>query len=101
MPDTRFPTGKPIALEPGDITVLSTDGLLEANSAEGGLFGYDRVIRVVACNREKTAAEIITAIYEAVTEFSGSKKHRDDITIVVIKAEAEIAGRLPGESRPQ
>jgi len=87
LPDTQFPTGDPTTLESGDIAVLFTDGLLEAVSAEGKLFGRDRVFQVVARNREKTAAKVIAALYDAVTEFSGSKTLRDDITVVVIKAE--------------
>ena len=68
--------------------MLFTDGLPEAMSAEGNLFGHDRVIQVVARHREKTAGKIIAALYEAVTAFSGSKKLSDDITIVVIKVKS-------------
>jgi len=87
LADTPFPAGNPTTLQPGDIAVLFTDGLLEAISAEENPFGHDRVIQVVARNREKTASSIIAALYEAVTEFSGSKKLSDDITVVVIKVE--------------
>jgi len=87
--DTQFSAGNPTTLQPGDIVVLFTDGLLEA-SAKGNFFGPDRVIQVVARNREKTASKIIAALYEAVTEFSGSKKLSDDVTMVVIKVEPEI-----------
>jgi len=87
VPDTQFPVGNPVTLQPSDIAVLFTDGLLEATSTKENVFGADRVIQVVAGNREKTASKIITALYEAVIEFSGSKKLSDDITIVVIKAE--------------
>ena len=89
MPEAEFPTGNPTTLQPGDIAVLFTDGLLEAMSQEGDnkLFGPNRVIEVVARNREKSAGGIIAALYEAVTEFSGSKKLSDDITVVVIKVD--------------
>ena len=86
-PDTQFPVGGPITLQPGDIAVLYSDGLLEATSAEGEPFGRDRMLQVAARSREKTASEIIAALYAAVTEFSGSKNISDDITVVVIKVE--------------
>jgi sigma-B regulation protein RsbU (phosphoserine phosphatase) len=90
LADTPFPAGNRTSLQPGDIAVLFTDGLLETMSAEENLFGHDRAIQVVASNREKTAGQIITALYEAVTAFSGSKKLSDDITLVVIKVESRV-----------
>ncbi len=86
--DARFPAGNPTTLQPGDIAVLFTDGLIEATSANGRPFGRDRVIQVVARHRGETAIAIIAALYETVTDFSGGKKLDDDITIVVIKVEA-------------
>ena len=86
-PDARFPAGNPATLQPGDIAVLFTDGLIETTSANGKPFGQDRVIQIVARQREKTADAIIAALYETVTDFSGGKKLDDDITIVVIKVE--------------
>ncbi len=86
--DARFPAGNPTTLQPGDIAVLFTDGLIEASSANGKPFGRDRVIQVVARHRGETAIAIIAALYETVTDFSGGKKLDDDITIVVIKVEA-------------
>jgi sigma-B regulation protein RsbU (phosphoserine phosphatase) len=88
MPDARFPVGDPIALQPGDIALLFTDGLLEAESATGNPFGPERVIRVVARDRRKTAGQITAALHEALTEFAGGKKPSDDVTLVVIKVEA-------------
>lgn len=45
------------------------------------------MLQVAARSREKTAIEIIAALYAAVTGFSGSKNVSDDITVVVIKVE--------------
>jgi phosphoserine phosphatase RsbU/P len=85
VPDARFPVGDPIALEPGDVALLFTDGLLEARSSQGEQFGQDRVIQVVSRNRGETASHIIGALYEAALEFSGDAKLDDDVTIVVVK----------------
>ncbi len=87
VPDTRFPLGDTIALRHGDIALLLTDGLLEATSPEGIAFGRERVIQVVAHEREKTASRIISALHEAVIEFSGGMPLRDDVSAVVIKVE--------------
>jgi PAS domain S-box-containing protein len=87
VPDARFPVGDPISLQPGDIALLLTDGLLEATSPLGDQFGQARVIQIVSRNRNATASKIIAALYEAVIEFSGTEKLRDDATIVVIKVD--------------
>ena len=42
-----FPVGAPIALGPGDLVVLVTDGILEAESPEGILFGEDRLLELI------------------------------------------------------
>jgi sigma-B regulation protein RsbU (phosphoserine phosphatase) len=87
VPDAQFPVGDSITLQPGDIVLLFTDGLFEAMSPLGEHFGQDRVIQVVSRNRKETASKIISALYEAVIEFSGRAKLNDDATIVVIKVD--------------
>ena len=37
--DAEFPAGEPVALKPGDMILLITDGILEARSPAGGYFG--------------------------------------------------------------
>lgn len=85
IPEARFSGGNPIALRPGDIVLLCTDGLLEAASPSGESFGWNRASEVVAQNRSKSAANIIAAMHEALTAFSGAAKFGDDVTLVVIK----------------
>lgn len=87
VPGARFPVGDPIALQPGDIALLLSDGLFEATSPQGDQFGQERVIQVVSNNRKETAGRIIGALHEAVTEFSGRPKLNDNVTIVVIKVD--------------
>jgi sigma-B regulation protein RsbU (phosphoserine phosphatase) len=87
VPDARFPVGDPVALQPGDIAVLLSDGLFEAISPRGDQFGQDRVIQVVSSNRHETASKIISALHEAVIDFSGRPKLDDDVTIVVVKVD--------------
>jgi sigma-B regulation protein RsbU (phosphoserine phosphatase) len=88
-PDTQFPVGDPVTLQPGDIALLLSDGLLEATSPQRDQFGQERVIQVVSSNRAETASKIIGALHEAVVEFSGRPKLDDDVTIVVIKVDLD------------
>jgi serine phosphatase RsbU (regulator of sigma subunit) len=71
-------------LEPGDILVLYTDGITEATSASGEMFGEQRLSSVIAEARSCTAREILDRIFKAVAEFADGEG--DDVTAVVIRA---------------
>jgi sigma-B regulation protein RsbU (phosphoserine phosphatase) len=88
----EFPTGDPVQLAPGDTVLLLSDGLPEAMSPDGGLFGTERTLDVFSANRTKPAAEIIRSIYQAVQEFTGGTPLVDDVTMVVIKVDPEASG---------
>jgi serine phosphatase RsbU (regulator of sigma subunit) len=86
-PSTRYPTSQ-ITLEPGDLIVLMTDGVVEASSCQGELFGSQRALQVVGENRNQTSGEIISRLFEAVSDFCQGR-FQDDLTAVVIKVMAE------------
>ncbi|NIQ94498.1 MAG: serine/threonine-protein phosphatase, partial [Desulfuromonadales bacterium] len=47
------------ALEPGDILLLYTDGITEAENADGEFFGVPRLQDVLVASKDKGAQEII------------------------------------------
>jgi len=77
---------KTVKLAPGDLMVLSSDGVVEAMNPRGRLFGEKRFLELVRTHRNLSAREIIDKIVAGVTEFIGPAPQHDDITIVVIKA---------------
>jgi phosphoserine phosphatase RsbU/P len=85
FPDADFPVGPAIALEPGDLVLLLTDGVVEAFAPDDAAFGFQRAIEVVRVNRRKASAEIVHNLYHAVRAFSHNLPQDDDITAVVIK----------------
>jgi serine phosphatase RsbU (regulator of sigma subunit) len=76
-------------LEPGEVLVLLTDGVIEAESPAGGRFGDPRVLEVVRANRHRCAREIVEALYRSVREFSHNGPQVDDITLMVVRSEPE------------
>ena len=82
---TDFPAGQETPLEPGDLVLLVTDGVLEARSPDGTLFGQQRTLEVVRTYRETLARRIVNHLYNAVRAFSENLTQYDDITAVVIK----------------
>lgn len=72
-------------LEPGDLLVLYTDGVLDATDAHGSAFGAERLRQLLLDHRQATASEIATAIEQAVHDFRAGAPLFDDITFVIVK----------------
>ncbi len=83
--DTQFRLSDPISLEPGDIALLFTDGLMDAESPEGERFGENRMAEVARARLDRGSREIVESLHQAVQEFSGGNGLEDDLTIVVVK----------------
>jgi serine phosphatase RsbU (regulator of sigma subunit) len=88
-----FPEGPTLRLEPGDILVVTTDGIEEAMNADREQFGRERLQKVIADRCQASASELLEAIYDETVRFMGSAPRRDDITLVVVKAEGQAKAR--------
>lgn len=75
-----------LAIEPGQLLVLYTDGAIEATDEGGEEYGRDRLERSVGASRHLPARELIKAIYRDVLQWTGGRGANDDITFFVIKA---------------
>ena len=69
----------------GDLLVLYSDGVTEANNAAFDEFGEERFIAVLKQHRGEPAAGIVDAVTKAVTGFAAGAPQADDITLVVAK----------------
>jgi serine phosphatase RsbU (regulator of sigma subunit) len=85
FPKSEYPAGAPLALTTGDTVLLLTDGVLEAESPDGDLFGWKRALEVVRRSRDRSARDTIAALHEAVCAFAGSTRLTDDLTVVVVR----------------
>jgi sigma-B regulation protein RsbU (phosphoserine phosphatase) len=72
-------------LEHGDMLVLYSDGVTEANNPAYDEFDEERFIEVLKAHRTLPAAEIVQAVIKAVTEFAAGAPQADDITLLVAK----------------
>jgi PAS domain S-box-containing protein len=80
-----FPVAEPVALRPGELVMLVTDGILEAESPEGTFFGSERLLEVIRTTRDRTGQEILEGLHRAVGRHTGTEVFKDDVTAVVIK----------------
>jgi sigma-B regulation protein RsbU (phosphoserine phosphatase) len=84
--DASFEQGGPVFFKTGDIVVIGTDGIWEAQNERGDMFGKERLRKIIANNSDKSANEICSQIIDEVTNFSSPAPQLDDITLVVIKS---------------
>jgi sigma-B regulation protein RsbU (phosphoserine phosphatase) len=74
-----------LALSPGDVLVVATDGFSEAQNETGEMFGYDRLLRQVEELASEAAWVIGTGLYDTVSRFSAGHSQDDDQTLFVVK----------------
>jgi phosphoserine phosphatase RsbU/P len=72
----------------GDVYVFCSDGVLEAEDALGREFGSERLVDVIGAARQKTARELVDAIFGAVDDFRGDAPQNDDMTAVALRITA-------------
>lgn len=74
-----------VRVSPGDLLVLYTDGITEAQNSSGEFYGGDRLLDVVLSMNGTSASEVYRALLEDVHRFMGCCKRQDDIALVVIR----------------
>lgn len=93
MPDASYSEGR-TQLSPGAALVIYSDGVSEAVNPAGEEFGPARLSDVVVKNVKASAAGIRDRIEASLSTFAQGAAAADDITLVIVKRQAEGAGRL-------
>jgi sigma-B regulation protein RsbU (phosphoserine phosphatase) len=76
---------KQCVIAPGDVALLYSDGVTEANNPEGVEFGEDRLVQLLNSTRHQPAEEILATITQAVHDWMAGAPAADDITLVVVR----------------
>ena len=74
-----------VATQPGDAIVFVSDGILDAENAQGEMYGQDRLSGLLCSRRDQAAQEIADAILADVGRFQGDQDRFDDETIIVLR----------------
>jgi sigma-B regulation protein RsbU (phosphoserine phosphatase) len=80
-----FIHSRAIPFESGDMVILYTDGVTEAESPHGKLFGVEKLCESANRHRDGSANDIKQNIIRDVLSHIDTQKIHDDITLVVIK----------------
>ena len=83
LEDTNY-VPRSIALTAGDVLVLYTDGVTEAENTQKAMFGTNRLEQAVLEVRGEPARRVVEHVIERVTEFAKGAVQSDDITCVAV-----------------
>ncbi|MGA7382421.1 MAG: SpoIIE family protein phosphatase [Terriglobales bacterium] len=74
-----------VQLAPGDTLVLYTDGVTEAENADGQEFGESHLLNSLGSHSHLSVGPLLQAVVAAVQQFSGGSEQQDDITLVIAR----------------
>jgi sigma-B regulation protein RsbU (phosphoserine phosphatase) len=84
LPGSRF-LARTVALEPGDLVCIYSDGITEAESPEEEEFGTSRLLAVLSEHHGQPLSEILEAVKAATASFSAGLPQGDDQTLVLLR----------------
>jgi sigma-B regulation protein RsbU (phosphoserine phosphatase) len=87
MPEAKYESAS-VGLAPGDWLMVFTDGLVEAVNAHDEEFDEPRVLSTMALESANTPQQLLERLMASVDLFVGSTPQHDDITCLLVKAEA-------------
>lgn len=74
-----------IPVQPGDVLLLYTDGLVEAHNKDGEMFGVERTIQVLAATYGYSPALVLSQLSSTLDGFAGNAVSEDDITALCVR----------------
>lgn len=74
-----------VSIEPGDVLILYTDGIPDAQNDQGEFFDSESLIDVVQANLGLSAHELQAAVLESVQNFAKNAPQFDDITLMILE----------------
>lgn len=82
---SQFVQSRAVQFTTGDLMIFYTDGVTEAASPDGELFGVERLCEAASRYRFGCATEIKQGIIRDVMDHIDTQRIHDDITLVVLK----------------
>ena len=82
--DSQFRDAQNV-IAPGQIIVIATDGIRDAQNRYGDMYGKEAFQKVIRQNAAAGATAILKAVFTAVDLFQYGNKMEDDMTLMVIK----------------
>jgi phosphoserine phosphatase RsbU/P len=84
LPDAPFEQAT-THLDPGDLLMLYTDGIVDAINAQEQAFGFERLERTLLEHGRQPATALMATLAGAIDGFTGSTPQFDDIAVVIVQ----------------
>jgi len=84
MPDSHF-RAVTRTLEKGHSLLAFTDGVVEAHSPTGEVYGGQRLREVLRANNGSSASDLVRAVLDATQAFGGHSEPHDDLTMLAAR----------------
>jgi serine phosphatase RsbU (regulator of sigma subunit) len=75
-----------LAFEPGDVLVCYSDGVTDATSKSGEMYGLERLETIVSQHGHRPAEELLETIEADIDDFRDGTEQPDDLTLLITKA---------------
>ncbi len=98
LPENRIPLGalnngryqlRQVPMERGDLVLGYSDGVVEAQSPHGEVFGSERLTEVVAGGPDEPG-EMVDHVMAVLSDFTSGTEPYDDLTLVAVRCDREV-----------
>ncbi len=77
-----------IQLDPGDLIVMYTDGVTDAQNSLNELYGMERFRKTIQANRKRPPAELEKLVLEDIDRFLDGAPQPDDMALVILRKDS-------------
>jgi sigma-B regulation protein RsbU (phosphoserine phosphatase) len=84
IPDSKY-IEQVTELQNGEVMIMYSDGLTEAQNENGAFFGEERLTSMLPPLMARSVEEIGTVLVAEVDRFMGNRKAADDLSLVILK----------------
>jgi sigma-B regulation protein RsbU (phosphoserine phosphatase) len=78
-------------IELGEVLLLFTDGVTEAENGERTLYSSERLAKALATVQTFDARRVVAAVIDDVSRFIGGAEQADDMTLLAVRRVAHAA----------
>ncbi len=89
LPDAEYGLGECAAWPCGGVLCLGTDGIWETRGPGREMFGKERLKEVLRANADRSARQIVAAVFAALEDFRAGRPIEDDVTMALVKFPAK------------
>ncbi len=74
-----------LTLTAGDLVLLYTDGVTEAEDSQGEMFGDKRLVKFAQNHRKEEPSTLILKLLEEINQFTKLSEPADDLTVIALR----------------